>query len=95
MQDRTQSVTVGDAQSDPQILCFVVLQGSVLGPKLFSVHVQPLGKIFMRHSLEWHLYADDTQVYFSFNPDEVAMDDIIQKEQDTSRTLKSGWAKTF
>ena len=69
-------MTVGDAQADPQSLRFGVPRGSVLGPKLFSVYVQPLGEIITRYGLERHFYAD-TQVYFSFNSDEVAIDNII------------------
>lgn len=79
LEDRKQSVTVGDAHSDPQTLRFGVPQGSVLGPKLFSIYAAPLGTIIRRHGLQHHFYADDSQVYLSFDPRNVDTDEILQR----------------
>ena len=48
-------------------LPYDVPQGSVLGPIEFCTYTLPLGAILKHHNLEYHIYADDTQVYCSFD----------------------------
>ena len=43
-----------------------VSQGSVLGPILYLLNTAPLVEIMRSHGLDYHFYADDTQLYISF-----------------------------
>ena len=66
--DRTQCVQVGDFQSKPNPLLYGVPQGSVLGPILFSLYIQPLSDLLKRHEFNFQKYADDTQLFKSASP---------------------------
>ena len=45
LKERTQRVVIGDQSSSTTTLTTGVPQGSVLGPRLFSLYVQPIGDI--------------------------------------------------
>ena len=51
-----------------------VPQGSVLGPVMFPLYTMPclsmpMRRIFKTHGIIYHKYADDIQLYASYNPD--------------------------
>ena len=73
VKDQTQAVEIGvpltgDNRSEFVLLRSGILQGSVLGPILFTIYTVPIGNICRRYQVEFHLYADDTQIYLSFRP---------------------------
>ena len=69
---RFQQVVIDDATSDKFNMDFGVPQGSCLGPLLFSIYTTPLFDIVSNHLPTVHCYADDTQLYLAFQPDDTA-----------------------
>ena len=70
--DRTQCVSVDGHSSHRTRLRHGVPQGSVLGPLLFTVYCAGLSYIFEMHGVRYHVYADDTQLYVDFPPNDSA-----------------------
>ena len=65
---RSQRVLFEGATSDSFDLRFGVPQGSCLGPLLFVVYASKLFEIAKDHLPNAHCLADDTQLYFTFDP---------------------------
>ena len=64
---RFRIVSIQTTHSDQTELCCGVRQGSLLGPILFIPYTQPLTSVILKHPVSHMLYADDTQVYKSFD----------------------------
>jgi hypothetical protein len=68
LSDRTSRVCVLGDYSDEHPLRYGVPQGSVAGPSIFSAYAQPVADIIKHFQVAYHIYADDTQLYISFDP---------------------------
>ena len=60
-------VRVRNGESDHCVLEIGVPQGSILGPILFILYTKSLETVVSKYGISVHFYADDTQLYMSFN----------------------------
>ena len=53
-----------------------------MGPLLYLLYTSPLGDIIIRqHGMEFHLYADDSQIYFSFDSSLCCLSAVVSRIQ--------------
>ena len=78
--DRYQTVCIDGELSKPVLMNYSVPQGSVLGPKNYIMYTKPVGAICRKHQLQHHFYADDSQLYMAFKPEDcVSRDETLQR----------------
>ena len=58
------SLIIVNAINCQGIMQFGVSQGTILGPVLFIIYTSSLQYVHKQLGVSFHLYADDTQIYF-------------------------------
>ena len=82
----TRTFTAADSHCNSIAVNCSVPQGSVLGPIQFIINTEDVAELFNRHSINFHLFADDMQLYTCAAPSREAiarqklstcMDDLV------------------
>jgi hypothetical protein len=68
LRERKNRVCISGVSSATHIMEFGFPQGSIMGPIGYSMYTHPVGKILRDNNISYHIYADDTQLYVSFDP---------------------------
>uniref|UniRef100_A0A3B3DFR7 Reverse transcriptase domain-containing protein n=1 Tax=Oryzias melastigma TaxID=30732 RepID=A0A3B3DFR7_ORYME len=71
LSDRDFYVSLDTCSSRIHEISCGVPQGSILSPILFNLYMLPLGDVIRRHGVDFHSYADDTQLYIAVSPDDL------------------------
>ena len=83
LSNRDNKVCVNDVFSLSRDANCGVPQGSVLGARLYTMYVYPLTTIIRRHGLQYHTYADDTQIYLQCDNHHDAINAAITRDDST------------
>ena len=86
-------VAINGSLFDSKDLDFGVPQGSVLGPKLFTMYLAPLGDIARGLGIDFHAYADHCQLYIAFSKENVSM--IEYKMENLLVEIKKGMSSNI
>ena len=79
--------------SQPRLLTFGFPQGSVSGPQDFSYYTDEIPEIARLHGLSVSMYADDTQLYLSFNLSSPDSGDLaVQQMEDCIEDIQKWMA---
>ena len=79
LSDHHQIVCIDGHKSDSSCVTRGVPQGSVGGPTLFSLYLIGLKHVLENHCVNYRCYADDIQLYISFEPTQIDAVNAIQK----------------
>ena len=89
-----QRVCIGTEESDASDVQWSVPQRSVFRPLNFIVYSSPIGDTCRKHSLAYHLYADDTQLYLTFKHGSAGCDTVTIHTVEICIANIRGWMAT-
>jgi len=96
LENRTFAVKIDDKLSSFLELIYGVPQGSLLGPILFILYTKTLQKIAAKYGLDIQLYADDSQLYISFQPCRPShLDDVKDRTNRCLAEIKTWMVENF
>ena len=95
LEDRKQCIHINNTLSDEVHHKYGFPQESCIGPFGFKLYTKPLTEIAKKPNINIHLYADDTQLYTAFKPEESeeAMDRLEQGIEDIWKWIASHYLK--
>ena len=93
--DRSFRVSVNGKYSDTCSLEIGVPQGSILGPLFFILYTKELESIAQKYNFSIHLYADDSQIYFSFDPKDKDNEGNLSVLKTCFSEIKQWMSKNF
>ena len=82
LQNGEVTVVVSQKKSETRKLTKGVPQGSALGPTLFTIYTIELSWILKKHNVNFKLYTDDTQFYFTTTTIQVTVSKIEEVMTD-------------
>ena len=94
LSSKYQYVSVAGSSYEPKPLACGFPQGSLLGPIFFTIYTLPLEDIAHQNNLLFHLYADNTRLYLSFDCTDLAKTNVALHPLEKCTSEMKSWILT-